>query len=110
LPGAIVVREVCDFLATLAAAYPGFPVDWWMPPNIMAPLCPISWPLFVGRKCFECSFMSSCGPLCWLEWLWPWCFCRLSYCGMLLGLIMGVWMCCLCGFGPFAVDFHPVFS
>jgi hypothetical protein len=27
LPGAIVVREVCDFLATLAAAYPGFPVD-----------------------------------------------------------------------------------
>jgi hypothetical protein len=26
-PGGVVAREVCDFLATLAAAYPGFPVD-----------------------------------------------------------------------------------
>jgi hypothetical protein len=27
VPGAVVAREVCDFLATLVAAYPGSAVD-----------------------------------------------------------------------------------
>jgi hypothetical protein len=28
----------------------------------------------------------------------------------LLGLVVGAWMCCLCGIDPIDVGFHPVFS
>jgi hypothetical protein len=60
--GAIVITEVCNSLITLAAAYPGSAVDWWVPPNVMACLCR----RVVGVSCLQCLFASLCGLLCWL--------------------------------------------
>jgi hypothetical protein len=47
VPGAIVVREVCKFLATLPLAYTGFAVGWRVPNNVFA--CPFR--LGVGVSC-----------------------------------------------------------
>jgi hypothetical protein len=57
--GVVVVKEVCVFLATLADAYHGSVVNRFAPQWHGLSLSALCWSVS--------SFVSPCGPLCWLE-------------------------------------------